>query len=100
MSFRKLVVCRQKVHVFFYISHVFCAKAVDFFRAMGVCDIQPVFRGSKSVEKRRACEDYTFYVARSIFRLRGIWSKARKPVTLPLYENRPISLPTARARRV
>ena len=50
---------------------------------MGVCDIQPVFRGSKSAEKRRACEDYTFYVARSIFRLRGIWSKARKPVTLP-----------------
>ena len=29
----------KKVHVFFYISHVFCAKVVDFFRAMGVCDI-------------------------------------------------------------
>ena len=83
MSFRKLVVYRQKVHVFFYISHVFCAKVEDFFRMMGVCDIQPAFRGSKSAEKCRACEDYTFYVARSIFRLRGIWSKARKPVTLP-----------------
>ena len=83
MSFRKVVVYRQKVHVFFNISHVFCAKVVDFFRATDVRNIQPVFRGSKSVEKRRACEDYTFYVARSIFRLRGIWSKARKPVTLP-----------------
>ena len=83
MPFRKVVVCRQKVHVFFNISHVFYEKVVDFFRAMGVCDIQPMFRDSKSVEKRRACDDYTFYVARSIFRLRGIWSKARKPVTLP-----------------
>ena len=73
----------KKVHVFFYISHVFCAKVVDFFRATDVRNIQPAFRGSKSAEKRRACEDYTFYVARSIFRLRGIWSKARKPVTLP-----------------
>lgn len=70
MSFRKPVISRQKVHVYFYISHVFCAKVGDFFRAMGVCNIQPVFRCSKSVEKRRACEDYTFYVARSIFRLR------------------------------
>ena len=100
MSFRKVVVRRQKVHVFFYISHVFCEKVVDFFRAMGVCNVPPVFRSSKSAEKRRTCEDYTFYIARSIFRLCGIWSKARKPVTLPLYENRPISLPTARARRV
>ena len=83
MSFRKVVISRQKVHVFFNISHVFCAKVEDFFRATDVRNIQPVFRGSKSVEKRRACEDYTFYVARSIFRLRGIWSKARKPVTLP-----------------
>ena len=83
MSFRKLVISRQKVHVFFIYPTCFFAKVGDFFRAMGVCNIQPVFRGSKSVEKRRACEDYTFYVARSIFRLRGIWSKARKPVTLP-----------------
>ena len=60
MSFRKLVVYRQKVHVFFYKSHVFCAKVVDFFRAMGVCNVQPVFWGSKSAKKRRACEDYTF----------------------------------------
>ena len=63
MSFRKLVVYRQKVHVFFYISHVFCAKVGDFFRAMGVCDIQPVFRDSKSVEKSYAVGDYVFFVS-------------------------------------
>ena len=83
MSFRKVVISRQKVHVFSHKLHVFFAKVGDFFRAMDVCNIQPVFRGSKSAKKRRACEDYTFYVARSIFRSRGIWSKARKPVTLP-----------------
>ena len=54
------MVCRQKVHVFSQKLHVFLGKAVDFFCTMVVRNIQPVLRGSKSVEKCHVVSDYAF----------------------------------------